>query len=373
MATIVKFYKDKTRVKEIVSIGYLPVDTKPQKNSKRLVTSGAVKELDDKIEQIGKPLQWKGPATVEELNAGIEGIQPGWTYTLTDAGTLTDGSVAVDVGDEVAWTEDDEWFPLGGESKIAVFYVTYPIGQATYPDPDKILDAINAGKFVVIDQPNVGAWYHTEWLLEHAGRGAQDYVVFVNGQNTLIATRDNTAEEPAWQWTVGYQSQPNIAPDYGSLTFPIAEGTKCIHNGFYYVADQDIATSEDWTAAHWTQTSVTAELATIGPNGVFIGSRKIHPGTKLFVEGLPVDGVDYALVEKYNAFIYNRITALATSGTVTLGLWNYDSKTYVSEQQLSTDSDNPTVIDVSAANASDTMEIHLKGTGVIDSIVGSIV
>lgn len=135
MATIVKFYKDKTRVKEIVSIGYLPVDTKPQKNSKRLVTSGAVKELDDKIEQIGQPLQWKGPATVEDLNGGIDGIKPGWTYTLTNKGVLTDGGIKVNVGDEVAWTEDDEWFKLGGDGGVK--YVNL---STSYSDIQDIVD-----------------------------------------------------------------------------------------------------------------------------------------------------------------------------------------------------------------------------------------
>lgn len=81
-------------------------------------TSADVEAVEEQIESIGSPLQWKGPATVTQLNTGITGIQPGWTYTLTDAGTLTDGSVDVDVGDEVAWTEDGEWFKLGGNSEI---------------------------------------------------------------------------------------------------------------------------------------------------------------------------------------------------------------------------------------------------------------
>jgi len=153
------------------------------------------------IGNLGKPLQWKGPATVAQLNAGITGIQEGWTYTLTDAGTLTDGSIEVEAGEEVAWTEDGEWFKVGGDSgKIAVFHVDYDMGQTVYPDPDEILAAINAGKFVVIDYPNQGVWEHTEWLLELAQHGAQDYIKFTCGSNTLIATRDNTAEEPAWQW-----------------------------------------------------------------------------------------------------------------------------------------------------------------------------
>ena len=93
----------------------LEFDEAPTEGSHNLVESGSVAQA---IGNIGKPLQWKGPATVAQLNAGITGIQPGWTYTLTDAGTLTDGSIDVEAGDEVAWTEDGEWFKVGGEGGI---------------------------------------------------------------------------------------------------------------------------------------------------------------------------------------------------------------------------------------------------------------
>lgn len=41
MSTIVRFYKDGKKVKEIISIGYLPVDESPVEGSRHLVTSGA--------------------------------------------------------------------------------------------------------------------------------------------------------------------------------------------------------------------------------------------------------------------------------------------------------------------------------------------
>ena len=88
--------------------------------------------------------------------------------------------------------------------KIAVFHVTYPMGQTVYPAPDEILAAIDAGKFVVIDQADLALpGNHTEWLLEYTIRGEQDYIKFVNGSSTLFATRDNTADEPTWQWDTG--------------------------------------------------------------------------------------------------------------------------------------------------------------------------
>jgi hypothetical protein len=199
-------------------------------------TSGILDAMNDvvgDIASIGSPLQWKGPATVAQLNAGITGIQPGWTYTLTDAGTLTDGSIAVEAGDEVAWTEDGEWFKVGGDSgKIAVFHVDYDMGQTVYPDPDEILAAIYAGKFVVIDHPNQGVWSHTEWLLELAQRGAQDYIKFTYGSNTLIATRDNTADEPTWQWNTEYLYDDQLD----------ANSTNAVQNKTLYAVIGDVET-----------------------------------------------------------------------------------------------------------------------------------
>ncbi len=108
----------------------LEFDEVPTEGSPNLVDSGAVAQA---IGNLGKPLQWKGPATVEELNSGIEGIQPGWTYTLTDAGTLTDGSIAVEIDDEVAWTDDDEWFKLGGDTVNAVAIAPEYNSTSMYP------------------------------------------------------------------------------------------------------------------------------------------------------------------------------------------------------------------------------------------------
>ena len=139
--------KRKTGSEDIVK-SVLEFDEVPTEGSPNLVESGAVAKA---IGNLGKPLQWKGPATVAELNAGITGIQEGWTYTLTDAGTLTDGSVKVDVGDEVAWT-GSAWFKLGGEGGAKVYTVTYDSETTTwnYPTFTQISADIAAGKFPVL-------------------------------------------------------------------------------------------------------------------------------------------------------------------------------------------------------------------------------
>ena len=54
-----------------------------------------------------------------------------------------------------------------------------------------------------------------------------------------------------------------IAPNYATLTFPVSKGQHCIHDGYLFTANQDISTSEEWTAAHWDMTDVGEEIETI--------------------------------------------------------------------------------------------------------------
>ena len=54
-----------------------------------------------------------------------------------------------------------------------------------------------------------------------------------------------------------------LAPAYTSLSFPVKKGDHCIYSGAYYEANQDIATSENWTAAHWTQVTVGGESSVL--------------------------------------------------------------------------------------------------------------
>lgn len=259
---------------------------------------------------------------------------------------------------------------------IKVLYGSSNPGGTTYPDAEDVIDAVTQGKDVVIfwNQQSHLYVYRLVYVFGYGLSGDKEYHFrCLQDRNEL---KKLSVSDGAGTWsrsTVNSITLPGSIADGYSEASTYSVRDYCTYGGALYRCTTAVTTEEPFDFSKWSSVSVVSQLATIGPDGVFIGSRKIHPGSKLFVEGLPVDGLDYALVEKYNAFIYNRITALATSGTVTLGLWNYDTKTYVSEQQLSTDSDNPTVIDISAANASDTMEIHLKGTGTIDSIIGSIV
>jgi hypothetical protein len=163
-------------------------------------TSGlldAMNEIIESIVSIGSPLQWKGPATVAELNAGITGIQPGWTYTLTDAGTLTDGSVDVEAGDEVAWTEDSEWFKVGGDSgKVEVFQVAYDstVEDYVWPTYSDISTVVQKKKSACIVRTNPAGARDIYWLSHNTTASANTYYQFVSGLGNSVKIYSNTVE-----------------------------------------------------------------------------------------------------------------------------------------------------------------------------------
>ena len=104
----------------------LKFDTTPTAGSTNPVTSDGIasaiteavggasdelqEQIDDIAEKAGSGYTPKGEASVATLN-GLSGQENGWLYTMTDAGTLTDGSLAVVAGDTVAWDATNEvWY-----------------------------------------------------------------------------------------------------------------------------------------------------------------------------------------------------------------------------------------------------------------------
>ena len=77
----------------------------------------------------------------------------------------------------------------------------------------------------------------------------------------IMKYKDPTTGEYVDISAVGDDVLSTIAPDYIDLTFPVVEGEMCFHNGSLYKANQDISTSEDWTAAHWDETTIEYEVA----------------------------------------------------------------------------------------------------------------
>lgn len=83
----------------------------------------------------------------------------------------------------------------------------------------------------------------------------------VNNGFTVVFMNADTDQFAAggYNWDVRYLINPYYDTDppegtwtpYEDLTFPVALGTKAMHGGTYYMANQAIESSEDWTPAHW--------------------------------------------------------------------------------------------------------------------------
>ncbi len=82
-------------------------------------------------------LQFKEEASVSDLNA-LTDIGEGWTYRLSDDGTLTEGSLDVSANDVVSW-DGTSWFKLGS-SGSSVFIAT---NQTT---TEELVQAFRDGK-----------------------------------------------------------------------------------------------------------------------------------------------------------------------------------------------------------------------------------
>lgn len=162
MGLNIKFYDDKQKEGEIVSVGYLPVDTKARKDSKRLASSGAVATVEEKVSDASEALQQqiddiaekagsgyipKGEASVATLN-GLSGQENGELYTMTDAGTLTDGSLAVVAGDTVAWDATNEvWYK-------AMDYAPRQYGTNEVHNLPTTITAFRTGDYIAVDGTN---------------------------------------------------------------------------------------------------------------------------------------------------------------------------------------------------------------------------
>jgi len=218
------------------------------------------------IGNLGKPLQWKGPATVAQLNAGITGIQPGWTYTLTDAGTLTDGSIEVEAGEEVAWTEDGEWFKVGGDGGVKILYGSSNPGGTTYPDAEDVVNAVAHGKEVIIFWNSSGNLfvYRLEYMFGYDASGDDSYVfrcIEDYNQTKILSQVEGTY---TWSWKmdnkIPYPS--SIAVQYSDQS-TYAEGDYCMYRGQLYECTTAVTAEEPFDIDKWTNTSVSEQIGNV--------------------------------------------------------------------------------------------------------------
>jgi len=165
-------------VKEVLVDGVQFVDEKPRAGSTNPVTSDGVKgaigdtkeslqeQIDEIAEKAGSGYIPKGEADVSTLNA-LTGQENGWLYTLTDDGTLTDGSIAVVAGDTVAWDDANSvWYK-------AMNYAPAQYGTDQVKNLPTSITSFRTGDVIPVDGPSGTA------------KMAKDDLLAVTAQNAI--------------------------------------------------------------------------------------------------------------------------------------------------------------------------------------------
>ena len=107
----------------------------------------------------------KGPASVSTLN-GLTGQENGELYTMTDAGTLTDGSLAVTAGDTVAWdAANSVWYK-------AMDYAPSQYGTNKINNLPTSITAFRTGDVIPVDGPSGTAKMSKDDLLRETAKNA---------------------------------------------------------------------------------------------------------------------------------------------------------------------------------------------------------
>lgn len=254
---------------------YVPVDQAALEMAKKfdLGTSLAGKadatelnEVREEVESIGKPLKLIGSATAAELNGTIDDLQPGWTYTLTDSGTLAAGDVSVDVGDEVAWSESAVWVKVGGDGGVKILYGSSNPGGTTYPDAEDVVNAVAHGKEVIIFWNSSGNLfvYRLEYMFGYDVSGDDRYVfrcIEDYNQTKILSQVDGTY---TWSWKTDNKipHPSSIAVQYSDQS-TYAVGDYCMFGGMLYECTTAVTTEEPFDINKWTHTSVAEQIGNV--------------------------------------------------------------------------------------------------------------
>ena len=110
--------------------------------------------VDSKIADLGVVYRFKGDKTVAQLNS-LTGQEAGDVYNVTDSGTLNAGGEEVVAGDNVAWTNNNQWDKLAGTVDLSPYAKTEDL-------PDAVLN--NQATTTLITNPTTNA---NGWLLSN--------------------------------------------------------------------------------------------------------------------------------------------------------------------------------------------------------------
>ena len=233
----------------------LKFDTTPTEGSTNPVTSDGVKsvidgavgdasaalqeQIDEIAEKAGSGYIPKGEASVATLNA-LSGQENGELYTMTDSGTLTDGSLAVSAGDTVAWDEANSvWYK-------AMDYAPRQYGTNEVHNLATAITAFRTGDVIPVDGPSGTAKMSKDNLLKE------------DAQNALA---ENVA--PAF----------NSAADYNI-------GDPVVHEGKNYTFINNHSAGA-WNASDVIQTSVVDFVKNIVYKLTSLNSFEIATGSDL--------------------------------------------------------------------------------------------
>ena len=208
------------------------------------------------IEWIYVDSNWEqfGSATIDLSDYALKSDLTGVVYNNTYATTSTGGAVKYNTSKGISVDN-------------AGILTIYPAESGT------IKSGSDTYKPIVPATQHEAAFYG---LAEAAGDLTQ-----ISSPNAVGTYTDNA--KSAIRRMIGSAGQDTIATDYASLSFPVSKGEHCIHGGKLYEAAQDIASSESWTAAHWTESTVGEELSDLKSAMTQLDDEKLDapstPGT----------------------------------------------------------------------------------------------
>lgn len=173
------------------------------------------------------------------------------SFALNDAGHLTvtytdteGDSHSVDIGEVSAYAVAVKNGYTGTEAQWETYIANASINAAAAAEDALIAEGYAVGKQNGTDVGSASTYYQNN---------AKYY-------NTQAQSAKTTAQEAAATAAAAYDTDL-LALNYGDLAFPVKKGQHCIHSGGYYTCIADIASSEEWTAAHWKEETVGGEVA----------------------------------------------------------------------------------------------------------------
>lgn len=177
-------------------------------------------------------------------------------------------------------------------------------------------------------------------------------------QSTVLQTRTGTQVDPGtvvsdWTDTINAAMQEVetaaenlagiIATPYASITFPVPLGKYTYHEGGLYRCISPIATSETWTAAHWTSVKLGDDVSNLKSaltHDVLDGYNKYQARYMIYGKAIRVSTgatytnaafncTDFIDLTGCTQIIYSR--PMTTASNPSVGMAFYDStKTYIS-------------------------------------------